>query len=169
MAVSDGEGRAPRDAVAAAAAGAAGGLAGTVSMTILLLIAQNIGLLGRLPPERITTTALDAAGMDHIGRRTRLGLTGVLHVGFGCGLGAGFGLLRRQLRAPLPPASLGMAYGALAWLTNYKGWLPALGLMPAPERDRPDRPVVMILAHLVYGGTLGWVTAWRSAPWSRPA
>jgi len=36
----------------------------------------------------------------------------------------------------------------------YMGGLPALGIMPRADRDRPGRPQSMALAHIVYGGVL---------------
>jgi len=52
-----------------------------------------------------------------------------------------------------------VAFGALIWLISYKWWLPALGLMPLPERDKLTRPPTMVLAHMVYGTTLDLVMA----------
>jgi len=37
---------------------------------------------------------------------------------------------------------------------NYAGWIPKVGIMPPPSRDRMGRPTSMILAHVVYGATL---------------
>ena len=33
----------------------------------------------------------------------------------------------------------------------------SLGILPPPERDQPGRPATMLLAHWVYGATLGAV------------
>ena len=140
-------------ATTAGALDATAGVLGTVTMSMVLLIARKAGLLGRYPPEQITATALDAGGMGAVDGRVQRGLAGVLHLAFGGGLGVAFGLLRRRLRLPSAPVP-GMAFGALVWLISYKGWLPALGLMPPPERDKPTRPPMMVLAHLVYGATL---------------
>lgn len=120
-------------------------------MSTVLLIARKVGLLGRYPPEQITATALDAGGAGGMDRRAQRALAGALHLGFGGSLGSGFGVLRRRLRLPAAPAP-GVAFEALVWL-------PALGLMPPPERDKPTRPPMMALAHLVYGVTLDLVMA----------
>jgi hypothetical protein len=72
--------------------------------------------------------------------------------------GTVYGLGRGRAPAALrlaPPAADGAAWGLVVWLVNYAGWLPKLGLMPAPEHDKPGRPAAMIAAHLVYGATLG--------------
>ena len=154
--------------IAAAASDAGCGIAGTVTMSMGLLIARKAGLLGRYPPEQITVTALDAGGAGGMDSRAQQALAGALHLGFGGSLGIGFGLLRRRLRLPSPPAP-GMAFGALVWLISYKGWLPALGLMPPPERDKPTRPPMMVLAHLVYGATLDLVMSRGDAGRTRAA
>jgi hypothetical protein len=70
-----------------------------------------------------------------------------------------FSVLRSALPVPVPAAVAGALYGLLVWAGAYKLSLPWLGLMPRPERDRPGRPATMILAHLVYGATLGAMDA----------
>jgi hypothetical protein len=43
---------------------------------------------------------------------------------------------------------------------------PALDMLPPPSKDRHDRPVVMIVAHLVYGIVSGWAaSAISRRPW----
>jgi len=44
---------------------------------------------------------------------------------------------------------------SLVWFVSYQGWVPALGLLPPAHRDRPGRPATMLIAHWVYGATLG--------------
>ncbi|MFO0618822.1 MAG: hypothetical protein U0414_39900 [Polyangiaceae bacterium] len=77
----------------------------------------------------------------------------VAHLGFGAGLGALYAVLRKHRLVPRHPAT-GAAFGALVWLSSYAGWVPKLGIMPPPSKDRPFRPSVMLLAHLVYGASL---------------
>lgn len=72
-----------------------------------------------------------------------------------------FGFAVRRLGPPLNRGLLGVIYGSLIWFVSYKGWVPALGIMPPPERDRLSRPESMLVAHLVYGWTLGKVVARR--------
>jgi len=47
-------------------------------------------------------------------------------------------------------------------VVSYMGWVPAVGLMPVATRDEPRRPVVMVLAHGVYGAVLGALVGRRS-------
>ena len=56
----------------------------------------------------------------------------------------------------------GALFGLAVWAASYKAWIPALGLMPPPAFDRPGRPTVMALAHLLFGGALGAAQRWSS-------
>ena len=58
---------------------------------------------------------------------------------------------------PISPLLQGIVFGSAVWFVSYMGWVPALGLMPPPHRDRPGRQLVMVLAHWIYGATLGAV------------
>lgn len=131
----------------------AGGLA-TLGMSGLMAIGRASGWLGRMPPEKITARALDALHV-HRSARTQDALASLLHIGFGAAGGALFEPLRRAARVPVPAPLLGAAFGTLVWGVSYAGWVPALGIMPPPQRDRPGRPAVMLAAHWVYGGILG--------------
>ncbi len=62
----------------------------------------------------------------------------------------------RAPRLRVAPSTI-VLFGVVFWI------IPLLGLMPPPDRDRPGRPVVMVLAHVVYGLTLGAVVGRREA------
>jgi hypothetical protein len=141
---------------AGVASGAFGGVVGTAIMSLPILAARRAGLMGEAPPRRIARAMLPR-GKARRDDRTQAIATVILHFGFGAGLGALFGVLRRRLRLPVPAPVQGVAYALLVWLTSYQGWIPALGLLPPASRDRPDRPAVMILAHVIYGAILGAV------------
>ena len=144
--------------------GALGGALGTATMSLFMAGAHRLGALGTPPPKLITDAAVDGEGTTASEpARTALALAG--HFGFGAGAGAIFGLLHRRLRpsrrSPVASTVGGVAFGLLVWAVSYRGWIPALGIMPPPERDRPGRPMSMILAHIVYGATLGLVAGRR--------
>ncbi len=151
-----------RDLVAATN-GALGGGVATAAMSGVMAVAYRSGLLGQPPPERMTGVMLDAVGGRRARRGTRQLVALLLHALFGMGCGVFFGLLRGRVRLPGSMALQGAAFGGAIWLVSYGGWAPTLGLMPPPDRDRPGRPIVMVLAHVVYGLTLGAVVGRREA------
>lgn len=140
-----------------AASGALAGVEATGAMTAVLGVAQRVGLLGRFPPKKIVNRALAATRVRrHASEPERHALTALAHFGFGLAAGAVFGLIYRRTRNwPAPAALQGALYGAAVWTLSYHGWVPALGIMPPPERDRPGRPATMLVSHLVYGAKLG--------------
>jgi hypothetical protein len=147
--------------------GVSGALA-TVVMSGVMFAAKRAGLMGEMPPEKITARFLDRLGWRSRNLQTQDALASLAHVGFGAAGGSIFGALERGLRIPAPPVVAGMVFGACVWFVSYKGWVPALGIMPPPERDRPGRPQAMLLAHLVYGAVLGALVAGKPRE-SRPA
>ena len=150
---------------AAMSDGAVGGAVGTAAMSGVMLAARRAGAMTRQPPEAITAAALDAVGEHRQNATTRDALAVVLHFGFGVGVGALFGVLQGQLPAHVRrhPALSSMAYATLVWAVSYQGWVPALGILPPATRDEPGRPLTMLLAHWVYGATLGVVICERDS------
>jgi hypothetical protein len=132
--------------------GAIAGTLATGAMSTLMLGTKRLGLVGGMPPEKITAKLLDRGGIGHSGTEQDV-LATVLHFGFGAAAGAAFGVVApRPMIARVP---MGMAYGAAIWAVSYMGWVPALGIMPRADRDRRDRQAVMLAAHIVYGSVLG--------------
>jgi hypothetical protein len=133
-----------------------------MAMTVVTLGAQAAGVLPGQPPARVTAALLDALGVWRK-RGAVLGpFAALLHLGFGASIGGVFALLHRSMRLPLAPALQGIIYGVLVWVASYAGWIPALGILPPPTRDRPGRPVAMVVAHGVYGVTLGAIVGYRA-------
>lgn len=139
---------------AAAAAGLASGTQATAAMTSFMRGAQKLGMLGKLPPRKITAAALDAVGIRR-SRKEEQTAAMAAHFSFGAGAGALFSMLAGRLDSTAHATWKGAAYGALVWLVSYGGWVPALRIMPSPPKDSPQRQITMLLAHLVYGGVLG--------------
>jgi len=133
--------------------GLAAGALATVGMSGLMFAGRRAGLLGRMPPEKITARALDRLGVRRT-RGTQDALASLLHLAFGAGAGAAFEVGRRRARLPMPAWLQGLAFGTAVWTVSYAGWVPALGIMQPPQRDRPGRPATMLAAHWVYGALL---------------
>lgn len=157
------------------AAGTAGGVVATGVMSVVMLAAGRLGLMGEYPPERIGRRGLRRAGFGPIRAEQLDGPAGaVLHVAFGGLLGAAFAaaavplarrLGRRVAGGRRPATSIvlpaaGVAFGSAVWVASYWGWVPWLGLLPPPDRDRLDRQLAMLAAHWVFGASLGASLAW---------
>lgn len=143
----------------AAAEGAGAGVVATAVMSIPIVAADKAGLMPEPPPEKIVEDGLSAAGVkrqDRTERQENAAAT-ITHFAFGASCGVLFALLRRRLRLPAPPWMAGMPYGLAIWAVSYKGWVPALGILPPPERDGRARVGTMVVAHVLYGLVLGAV------------
>jgi hypothetical protein len=132
------------------AAGAIAGTLATVAMSTVMLGALRAGLLGRQPPRLIADAVLDEVPGRQSEDVHRLG-TALVHLGYGAVAGAIHQAAREAAHRPRPAAAWGAGAGASVWALNYVAIAPALGLLEAPQRDRPDRPIVMLVAHLVWG------------------
>ena len=135
------------------------GTLATGAMSALMMGARRSGLMGQMPPEKITSRALDAAGFWRRHPQVQDLLATALHFAFGGGAGAMFAVGSRQVNPPLPPAIQGMLWGTAVWGVSYLGWVPALGIMPPATRDRPGRAMTMLSAHWLYGAVLGQLLA----------
>ncbi len=143
--------------------GALGGVVGTAGMSAFMLAAGKAGLMGEHPPDTIAGATLDAVGIHTRDEEDQDALATLLHFGFGIGSGMLFGVLHRRLPFRVPAVLHGMLFASTIWVTSYQGWIPALGIMPPASEDRPDRPRVMYLAHLIFGALLGAIVARRAA------
>jgi hypothetical protein len=135
-------------------AGAVNGALATLPMSALMWTAQRVGAMGRMPPAKITDAAIDAASGERPPTPARRAMAAALHLGSGALAGALYAAWSRRGRGR-SGALPGAAFGTLVWAGSYAGWIPALGIMPPPHRDRPGRPPSMLLAHWVYGAVLG--------------
>lgn len=140
---------------ARAAGGAVDGAAATVVMSGGMYAAARAGWLGKPPPKAIADRALDAAGARDVSEEASGALAAIAHLAFGAAAGALFSGARRRSRAAGVAALQGALFGVLVWTVSYAGWVPALGILPPPHRDRRGRPSSMLLSHLLFGATLG--------------
>ena len=130
--------------------GAAAGVAATVVMTAVLEVGRRLSLFRTHPPARIVRRVL--AGSPQRRLPSEVLLTGLAHLSYGASCGAVFALLTRRHSAAGP--RLGVGYGLLLWLAGYGGWVPAIGAVPPPNRDRPGRQLTLVAGHVVYGAVL---------------
>jgi hypothetical protein len=124
-----------------------------------MFAAQRTGLMGQMPPQKITSRLLHRAG-GAPGESVERVAAALAHIAFGAAAGVAFAETLEVTGRP-PSVPLGLLYGAFVWGFSYTVPIPALGLMAPPPKDRPGRPQSMLAAHLVYGsalalGQLGW-------------
>jgi hypothetical protein len=141
-------------------AGAGAGVAATAAMSAVMFGFQKLGLLGRMPPRHIVEDTLARFRVLHrTSPAARKALSTVSHLGFGATQGM---LYAAALESPrvlrqgtaTPQLRSGVPFALLVWAASYAGWLPKLGILPPPSRDRFGRPTSMIIAHAVYGAVL---------------
>jgi len=133
-------------------------VAASLVMGAAMFAAKRAGLLGKLPPHKLTQRSLDKLGLRRTNGTDKL--TSVAsHLSYGSACGKLYERAVRGRVMPKHPVAEGMIFGTGVWVASYFGWVPKLGLMPPPTRDRADRSLVMFGAHLVFGGVLGLLTA----------
>ena len=138
--------------------GTIAGAMATLAMSAVMLVAGRLGLLPEQPPRTIVRRILrrpplvDSDGID--------ALASAAHLAFGAGTGSLFALATRPLpiRGAMAPFA-GVVFALGLWVGSYAGWVPAMGLLPPPDRDRPGRQAAMIGAHVAFGAALGTLVA----------
>jgi uncharacterized membrane protein YagU involved in acid resistance len=139
--------------------GAIAGVVATAPMSAVMMGAKQFGLMGEMPPEKITAKLLKRTPISP-SKEHQDALATALHFGFGSAAGALFGVIApKRLIARIP---MGMTYGAAIWGVSYMGWIPAFGIMPHAARDRRDRQMVMLAGHVVYGTALALLVGRRA-------
>lgn len=136
---------------------AQGALAGTIAtlpMTIFMRSAWK-WLPERekfaLPPRLITRKVIRPA--RDLSERQQTALTMLLHFAFGGAAGLIYGLVEEKI--PAHHTVKGPLAGMVVWTGSYLGWIPALGILPSATEHPWRRNVLMIVAHLIWGMTLG--------------
>jgi putative membrane protein len=139
--------------------GAVAGCVATAPMTVVMTALHH--LLPRneqypLPPSEIVEQIAENVHVEqHIDRQQHVLLTLLGHFGYGAAVGGGYPLLAPRL--PFGAATNGIVYGLGVWTISYLGLLPAAGLL-APATEHPARRnALMIVAHVVWGATTGWL------------
>jgi hypothetical protein len=147
--------------------GVIGGATGAALMLPVFAMAKQIGILRPMPPTRVVAHAAEtAATATELGgsRQDADGATTISsHLLYGTAAGALYGLLQDE--TDISPVIGGPSYGVLLWATGYLGWIPAAGILPWPWRQQPGAVAVPLLAHLVYGLTLGFTHQWVRRVW----
>jgi len=140
--------------------GALAGFVATVPMSLSMLLGWM--LLPRrekyhLPPRLITEEITERVGIeDEMSEDQLIVATVASHFGYGALVGSIYALLEQRL--PIYSGFKGVLAGLAIWTGSYLGWLPALDILPPATKHPWRRNLMMILAHVVWGATLGAVT-----------
>ena len=95
----------------------------------------------------------------HLDEPEKRAATLAAHFGYGAAMGGIFAMLAP--RTPGHPVPKGIAWGLIVWATSYLGLLPATGLHEPATRHPRERNILMILAHVIWGGSLGLLLSKR--------
>lgn len=138
-----------------AAHGAIWGGIATVPMSAVMLLGQRLGWMRNQPPEILTEEALERADLLE-GRsiETVHAWAVASHFAFGAAGGIFYSLMRWVVPMPAPVPA-GIAFGLGIWGASYRGWIPAMDILPAEQHPGRRGTLVMIAAHAVYGATVG--------------
>lgn len=140
--------------------GAVAGFIATAPMSISMLIGWR--LLPRsekypLPPRLITEEISERVGLEeHMNEDQLVGLTIISHFGYGAMFGSIYALFHDRI--PMHSSLRGALAGMAVWVGSYLGWLPALGILRPATQHPWRRNLMMIIAHIVWGVTLGELT-----------
>ncbi|GII96028.1 hypothetical protein [Sinosporangium siamense] len=135
--------------LANAARGASDGVIATAAMSAVMELGRRMGLLPEHPPKHVMRAGLP--GHKRRPKKYESPLAILAHFAFGAGLGGLFSMAAGKRRVPV---SLGVGYGVAIWIAGYQAGLPALDILPPISEDRPGRPLVMGLGHVVFGACL---------------
>jgi hypothetical protein len=122
-----------------------------------------------LPPAQITNSLLASVDLDDdlsSPQQARLALAN--HFAYGAAMGSIYGLIAGAPSNQRPIAS-GVGYGLAVWAVNYLGLLPSLGLYRSARDEPPQRNLLMVSAHVLWGAGLGLLTEAALAPPRHPA
>lgn len=144
--------------------GAIAGLVATAPMTLAME-----GLYRRLPPveknplppRELTMKVTEAVGVkDQLPQEDRFSLTLISHFAYGAASGLAYAAIMDQfklgtLKGRSTSTAKGALFGLAVWAGSYLGWIPAIRLMSPAHRHPGRRTALMILVHLIWGGTTG--------------
>jgi uncharacterized membrane protein YagU involved in acid resistance len=132
---------------------AAAGLIATAVMTALLLVEPSVGL-PKIAMGQVLSTALGLASA-HLA--TGAGLGWLLHFLIGMLLALIYAAYFEH-RLPGGPLMRGLLYGVLVFVVAQLLFMPLVGGGVFSHGD-PELLTGSLIAHLVYGGLVGWIYA----------
>jgi hypothetical protein len=155
-----------------ALAGALGGFGGTFALSGLRQALASIGAVFTTAPEQVVSRAEELGLLERFSPGVKKALTVAAHFAYGTAVGAVFGALRSEYEEPesetaaelqgdrddaLTEAAVGAALGVLSWGAGWAGWLPIVGVHPAPWTQKTPRALLPVLDHAVFGAVWGLI------------
>jgi hypothetical protein len=106
-----------------------------------------------LPPREITMKLADESGLaEKLGPTARSAATFLAHFCYGAAAGALFGAGSKK-----PGPARGVLFGLFVWTVSYLGLLPRAGVLSSATDHPASRNALMIVAHVIWGLTLGYL------------
>jgi len=111
-----------------------------------------------LPPRMITEKVAETIGIKPQMEKANamVPATWIAHFAFGAAAGFWYGL--QKLDTKQATIRDGIKFGMKVYAWNYAGTLPLAGLYPPPQSQPIERTALMVIAHGVWGATLGLLT-----------
>jgi hypothetical protein len=127
--------------------GATLGAAATIPMSAAFFAGQKVGAIGTLPPQRVVEKV-----SPQLSKSRRRSVATIAHFLIGASAGA---LYLVAVPRAVRGARSGALFGILVWLVGYEVVMPPAAEMPRAHRDRRPRAITILIAHLVFGASLG--------------
>lgn len=135
--------------------GVVSGAGGAIALTGLRKLLSWFGLVGDTAPEQVVERLRELGILDGSSPGDRRALTVGAHLLYGVGMGAAFGLLRRERGGPAEEAAAGSALGVLSWGAGWASWLPLAGVHSPPWKQRTPKVLLPVLDHAFFGAVWG--------------
>jgi uncharacterized membrane protein YagU involved in acid resistance len=120
-------------------------------MTAGFWVARRLRYLDEIPPHKAVRSVTPRVPEPQLSL-----LSAAAHLGVGGTAGAVYSLLApKQHRTVLT----GALFGVAVWLVGYEAVMPATTDIEPAHRDARQRAASILIAHLIYGAVLGWLTS----------
>lgn len=108
-----------------------------------------------LPPATLSFQSVNRIiGAETLSANEQSGLTMGAHFGYGALAGVLYSYTFAKIDRPA--IEKGLMFGAAFWTANYLGAIPALGFRASGTKMPMRRNIMMFVAHLVWGASLGY-------------
>jgi uncharacterized membrane protein YagU involved in acid resistance len=143
--------------------GVIAGITATLPMTVVMMTGYSLLPWHErysLPLRQIVDKLTKRMGIrKHTNQTGRQALTLAGHLGYGAAMGAVYAPIANRYK--VSPLLGGALFAMAVWGLSYMGWLPAAQILPPASKHPARRNAVMIVAHLVWGTVLAYLTRYQ--------